>query len=353
MDYRILDEALAYLNDEPCENRLIYESLQDEFNLDLVLAVSERSLMEDISGIVLESEDIIYLNEGVKETVMNYVQKIVLGIQKAWDKFINLFSQKELDYLKNKVKPLIDKSPNLNFTINNYKSYDFEKMKDIEIVTFNYEEMKDNLSSVNDFLQSAYNGKLDINNSKNVKEALMKYMNYKVVDHYEVGQKELTDIYTFAAEKYFTYRDEVKKDIENLNNSNENIKNMVNQVMDAENQQNTTNESYWFDTDMYFHEEEEPKQTYTDTSNNKTDPDNKEQNEKRKSVTKGVTVYMTGSTKILSAKMSILSRAKRETFMTLNHFYNSKKNNNTAVEDNEQGANTNTTAKVDTDIKKK
>lgn len=368
MDYQALDEALAYLNgEESFENAPIYESLQDEFNFDILLILAEQEMFENFSGLMLESADVEVLNEGIRETIMNYVQKIVLGIQKVWDKFINLFSQKELEYLKTKVKPMIEKSPDLSFTINNYKSYDYPKMNDIRVVPFDYERMKENLNSVNEFINAEYGGKLNLENSKNVKEALMKYMNFKVEEQYKVGQKELEKIYEFAVIDYFEYRKNVQEDIEVLNRSNESIKNMLNQVVDAENQQNAANESFEFATDMFLHEA--PNETgtnnnndpakssmsFTDGENNKTNPNNKEQADRRKTVTKSVTTYMSASTKILSAKMSILSKSKRETFMILNHFYNSKKTNATAVEPKNKTENINTdqAAQVNTEIRKK
>ena len=56
MDYKVLDEALAYLNNESYSDKCIYESLQDEFNLDLLLAVEEENLLSEMSGLILESE---------------------------------------------------------------------------------------------------------------------------------------------------------------------------------------------------------------------------------------------------------------------------------------------------------
>ena len=125
MDYQILDEALAYLNGDSYEDGYVYESLQDEFNLDLMLLEAEQELFSEIQ---LESADIEILNEGIRETIMQYVQKVIQGIQKAWDKFIGLFTQAELKRLKNQIKPLIDKTDNIDFTINNYKQIDLDKL---------------------------------------------------------------------------------------------------------------------------------------------------------------------------------------------------------------------------------
>ena len=342
MDYRALDEALAYLNGEPYQNGYIYESLQDEFNLDLLLLVSEQEMFDELSGLVLEAESLEVLNEGIRETIMNYVTKIVNGIQKAWDKFINAFTNAELKHLKERVKPAIDKTDNINFTINNYKSYDLDKMNNIKLVALDYDRMKEDLSSSESFYNKYYS-QLNMGQSKNVKEAMEKYLNKKIVDKQVCNKELLLNIYEFATVEYFKYRDMVQNDIKILNATNENIKNIVNQIVSSE---TPVNASYEFDTasmSMYLEADgdtpganKDDRTSFTDNSGETTKTDSsdqtKEENSNRKQITKAVTTYMSCSTKILSAKMSILNKQKRESFLILNHFYGSKKLNDTAVE---------------------
>lgn len=341
MNNRALDEALAYLNGEPYENGYIYESLQDEFNLDLELLIAEREMINDLSGVFLESDSIEVLNEGIRETIMNYITKIVNGIQKAWDKFIAAFTNAELKHLKERIKPAIDKSNNINFTINNYKSYNMDKLKDFLIVPLDYDRMKDDLKSSEEFYRKYY-PKLDMANSKNVKQAMEKALDKKIVNQ-PCDKKLLLDIYKFAAEDYFTLRDLIQNDIKTLNNTNENIKNIVNQIISSE---TPVNASYEFDiasTSIYLEADGESgdangneKTSFTDNTGETTKTDGSEQtkqeNDNRKNITKAVTTYMSCSTKILSAKMAILNKQKRESFLILNHFYGSKKFNDTAVE---------------------
>jgi len=360
MDYRVLDEALAYLNGDSYEDGYVYESLQDEFNLDLMLLEAEQELFSEIQ---LESADIEVLNEGIRETIMQYVQKVIQGIQKAWDKFINLFTQGELKRLKNQIKPLIDKTDNIDFTINNYKQIDLAKLNDIVIVPFDYERMKENLESSEKFY-STYYSQLDTQNTKNIKEAVEKFLGKKVIDKYRCTKKELLEIYNFAAEKYFEYRTLIQKDIDNLNQSSENIKNAVNQVVASE---TPANESFdWFLEDTLFEADTpggdsngEAKTSFTDNSGETTSTDGsqqtKETNENRKKASKAVSTYMSCTTKLLSAKMSILNKQKREAFLILNHFYASKKVNDTAVaaKNKANEIRTDVAAKVNTKIGKK
>jgi hypothetical protein len=361
MDYRVLDEALAYLNGDSYEDGYVYESLQDEFNLDLMLLEAEQELFSEIQ---LESADIEILNEGIRETIMQYVQKVIQGIQKAWNKFANAFTQAELNHLKNQVKPVIDKSENIDFTINNYKEIDLEKMVNIKIEPFDYDRMKENLDSAEDFYRTFYPN-LDVTNSKNVKEALEKFLGKKIVDKYRCTEKELSEIYDFAAVKYFEYRNLIQKDIDNLNQASENIKNTVNQVTASETP--VTNESFdWFLTDTLLEADTpggnangDAKTSFTDNSGETTKTDGSEQtkqeNENRKKATKAVSTYMSCTTKLLSAKMSILNKQKREAFLILNHFYASKKVNNTAVaaKNKANEIRTDVAAKVDTRLRKK
>lgn len=366
MDYRALDEALEYLNGKDTTNRYIYESLQDEFNLDLLLAEAEQYIVSSLSDVFLESESIRVLNEGVRETIMNYVQKIVQGIQKAWNKFTYAFSQAQLKFIKEKVKPLIDKTDNIDFTINNYKTYDFTKLDSIQIQPFDYDRMKDDLQDSQSYFKAQYS-QLDISGSHNIKEALEKYLDKKIIPKFQCKQEQLQNISNFMIEDYFKYRDAIEKDIESLNNSNENIKNIVNQVVETEvkSSENVKSENVYFNIDnsldIYLEDgEKEPGMSFEDNSGEVTNGDDKniddsEKREKSKEVTKAVRTYMTCNTKLLSAKMSIVNKQKREAFLILNHFYGSKKINDTAVTAKNKGkeAASNIVAKVDTSLKKK
>lgn len=365
MNYQALDEALAFLNGDSYQDGYIYESLQDEFNLDLMLLEAEQELFSNI--IQLESSDIEVLNEGIKETIMGYVQKVIQGIQKAWDKFINLFTQGELKKLKNQIKPVIDSSNDIDFTINNYKHMDLSKLSDIVVVPFDYERMKEHSSNSEDFYQTYYS-QLDVKGSKNVKEAVEKFVGKKIEDKFKCTKKELLDIYKFASQDYFEYRKLIQKDIDNINQSSENIKNSVNQVVASENPVNN-NESFYFDdflVDMILeadtpggNQNSEPKTSFTDNNGETTQtdgsPETKQNNDNRKAATKTVNTYMSCTTKLLSAKMSILNKQKRESFIILNHYYNSKKTNNTAVsaKNKTNEVQTNVASTVDTRIGKK
>ena len=361
MDYRVLDEALAYLNGDSYEDGYVYESLQDEFNLDLMLLEAEQELFSEIQ---LESADVEVLNEGIRETIMQYVQKVIQGIQKAWDKFINAFTQAELKHLKGQIKPLIDKTgDNIEFYINNYKEMDMSKLANIKIEPFDYERMKENLDSSEKFYSTYYHN-LDVANSKNVKDAVEKFLGKKITDKQKCDKALLDKIYDFAAEKYFEYRTLIQKDIDNLNQSSENIKNTVNQVVASE---TPANESFdWFLEDTLFEADTpggnsngDAKTSFTDNSGETTSTDGsqqtKETNENRKKASKAVSTYMSCTTKLLSAKMSILNKQKREAFLILNHFYASKKVNDTAVaaKNKANEIRTDVAAKVNTKIGKK
>lgn len=357
-----LDEALAYLDWESYEQ----ESLQEEFNLDLMLMEAEQEMITNLTQIHLESANIVALNEGIKETVMGFIQKVIQGIQKAWDRFINLFTQAELKHLKNNVKPLIDKTDNIDFTINNYKKINLDKFDDLIIVHFDYERMKDKLTNTSEFYKEYYS-QLDVAGSRNIKAAVEKFVGKEIVPKYECKKPQLLEIYKFATEDYFKYRDLIKKDIDFLNQSCENIKNAVNQVSDSETPVNTNQESYNFD---YFSEyilfeadttpdtqKNNAPTTFDDKTQSKenTDPNNKEVNNNRKAIVKAVTTYMSATTKLLSAKMSILNKQKREAFLILNHFYASKKVNATAVaaKDKANQIRTDVVQQVDTRLDKK
>ena len=133
---------------------LIYRE-EYELNYELFLAEQElyTNLIDYGFGIFTESVGLISITEAVKGTILNYINKIIKGIQNAWNKFKAIFNKKEdKDYLAN-LKEKIQKGPEPKFTVTNYPNYDIQKLNDIKLIPFNYEEMKDDLDNKSDFLK--------------------------------------------------------------------------------------------------------------------------------------------------------------------------------------------------------
>ena len=89
----------------------------EDYDISYNLFLAEQEMFTSLAqieySICNESVNLVSLQEGVKETVMNYLQKIMTQIQKIWAKFQSNFSAKVATFLEKKVLPLFDKADKL------------------------------------------------------------------------------------------------------------------------------------------------------------------------------------------------------------------------------------------------
>ena len=99
-----------------------------------------------------EFADITAINENMQSSINKYIQKVTASLQKAWDKFkMKTATKKDVQFINSNLKKLSRKT-NITFTINNYPSYDIIEFKNIKIIPFNYDQMKDNLNSPKEYM---------------------------------------------------------------------------------------------------------------------------------------------------------------------------------------------------------
>lgn len=308
----------------------------EDYDISYNLFLAEQDMFFDLvsleRGIIVESSSIEVLQEGVKETIMNYLQKVMTQIQKIWTKFQAKFSSDVAKFLEKKVVPMLEKADDANFEIENYKDFDLNKLGNYNIPVFEYNEQnKDDYKSVETLSKKLYP---DLMNEGDFKKGLESKIVTKV-DKYKVGKKELVELYNFCKDGYKRAVTSISHDINSLNNSSKNITNMVNNVISAQEAVELFNEISLHiikeadnDEKMEFSDE---KQDNTGTGNNPNPEGTKLK------VTNAVTVYMTTCTKLLSAKMSMTTEKFNNSVKILTHYvgyYN--KNKPTENEDTKQ-----------------
>ncbi len=305
----------------------------EDYELSYNLFLTEQEMFRDLSGLsieaVTESTSLVAIQEGVKETVMNYLQKIMTQIQKIWSKFKAAFSEKVSNFLEKQCKPTLEKAKNASFTVNNYVQYDLTKMQGIDIKPFKYDDQtKDQLQSESEYLKATYP---TIAGDGNIKTGLAKLV-AKKVDKLEVNQDILQEMFNYCKTDYKKDVDAIAKEIDDLNNSSKTITSMVSTVTAAQEAYNTLAGFGLFVLNEA--DEDDPtkgeKQTFTDNSG-ETSGDSKENDKAKGQITTAVTVYMSASTKLLSAKMSMVNEKFKSYINILNHLVVSYAKNKTAV----------------------
>lgn len=303
----------------------------EDYDISYNLFLAEQEMFTSLAqieynNICNESVNLVALQEGVKETVMNYLQKIMTQIQKIWAKFQSNFSAKVATFLEKKVLPLFDKADKAEFIINNYREYDLSKLDNYVIKPFDYnDQTKDDYSSVSNIINKQFHGLLK-EGSTDLKQALTDQIS-KVIPQYKVTKDIIVkDIYAYCKEGYKENVSSIEKDINSLNNSSKTITSMVSTVMSAQ-------EALELWDNMSLHiltEDKEEKMTFTDTSG-ETSGEDKKADESKTKITSAVTTYMTASTKLLSAKMSMVNGKFNSCMKILTHFVSFYAKNKTAV----------------------
>lgn len=304
----------------------------EDYDISYNLFLAEQDMFKDLASmgysvVVNESVELVSLQEGVKETIMNYLQKVMTQIQKIWTKFQSKFSASVASFLEKKVVPLFDKADNAEFVINNYKQFDLSKLGSYNVAGFDYnDQTKESYKSGDALAKRLYP---NLMSEGDLKKGLEKQI-VSNVDKYKVTKKELLEIYEYCKDGYKQAVDQISKDIENLNNSSKTITNMVNSII-------STQESLmlWDNMNLHIFTEgnEDEKMTFTDNSG-ETSGESKEADNSKAAITSAVTTYMNVSTKLLSAKMSMTTEKFNTCMRILTHFVEFYAKNKTAVVDN-------------------
>jgi hypothetical protein len=177
----------------------------DEYELYYNLFISESDMYKKLTDINMsivlsESVDIVSIEEGVKDTIMNYITKVTQGLQKAWNTFSDKLSGSIQGFLNKNVKPVIEKNNTTEFIINNYRDYDINALTSIRIDNFDYNDSTKHIyESESSYFKNKY-PYLNIEGS-DVKTALEnKYV--RVVDKQVANKEFISKIYNFCVNGY-------------------------------------------------------------------------------------------------------------------------------------------------------
>ena len=133
----------------------------EEYEFEYSVFIAEQELIETLTNIsssyiMNESVGLVYIEEAVKDTVMQYLGKITTALEKAYATIMGIITtgpaQPYLKAIEGKIT-----TPNPNFTVGKYTTCDFNKLQSIHIQPMNYEAMKEDLTSVDDFMKKYYN----------------------------------------------------------------------------------------------------------------------------------------------------------------------------------------------------
>jgi hypothetical protein len=327
----------------------------ENYELEYSIFLAENELFNNFmnlgNSIVNESFDsgLITLQENVKDTIMNYLKKIITAVQNIWNKIKEIFNNtKDNVYLKSIEKAINDSKKDPEFTIDNYKIYNDSKFDMIKIIPFNYEQMKDSLDSVNHFLQVNYSNITDIGKDETkVKDAVLNYVCISNNNGYRLKNDDIKKIFSWCINDYKKNITNIENDIKSLNSSSSNIENIVNNTMSATSEA-VEYYNYYIteadndDNDKMKINDDKPEDDTNDQNNNKGSDNNNQ-------VVKDIQTYMSATTQILTAKINIMKDRRKDYISILKHYIPAKdivKKDNNINNNSQSNNNTSTSYKV-------
>ena len=315
---------------------------REDYNIDYAIYLAESETIESIvkeSSVLNES----VIQEGFKDTIMKYMEKIVTGIQKVWNKFKQgLPTDQDKQFLR-QISGKVD-TYNGSVNIKNYETFKLDKFNAYTLKPFNYAEMKEYLKTKNDFVAHYYP---DLAGDAGVKKSMMSII-VDIQDNAVCDNGMVQNMFKFCNSDYETYKTKISNDIDVINATKNEITSSVTNMQDSESPNTpatatgtevTKNSAgYEFLSALDSILNEDKKSEAENISKNKmkiTDNDGNDATNKAKSesqqFTKAVTNYMKASTEIMSTKMKIINRCYRNNmFILKNVIPVNKKNKNEA-----------------------
>lgn len=261
-----------------------------------------------------EFADITAINENMQSSINKYIQKVTASLQKAWDKFkMKTATKKEVQFINSNLKKLSRKT-NITFTINNYPSYDIIEFKNIKIIPFNYDQMKDNLNSPKEYMNHYYPSFKEKDVWKSMKRNIINNSSNVVC-----GYNQIVKVVEFETKGFYECRNQIEKDITIINNANTTIESMIN-VAGAANESTMFYESMILEAPIQGANDDKDKKMTFSNGTSTTDPNDKEKKNKKSNILKAINSYMKVSTDIISSKMKIMSRMYYDYYYILEYY---------------------------------
>ena len=290
--------------------------------------LAEQELYDGIiriaEGFINESTGLISLNEGFKETISKYITKISTALENAWNKFKAIVERdKDKNFLAKIANKIINSNP--DFVINNYQEINTNALDNFAIVPFNYDQMKDDLDTIERF-EKKYYGNLLKDPNKSLKENIIALPISSRKNGVKCTNDMLKKMYTFLTKEFPSKMNKLKADLKVVSDSNNTIQNLSNTV-------SSTSESIAFYR-YYIREDENTqlaivnKNTSVATTNNSNTPkfeDGKNHdNSGNSNFVKRVTNYIKVCVDIITGKMSALKNMFTYYLKIIVHFISPK-----------------------------
>lgn len=296
----------------------------DEIELEYTMYLAEREMFENLiplsSSICNEGVGLLLIQEDFKDTVNTYIEKIVMGIQKAW----NAFKEKVMGAV---VKPVLDAAQKRisnydgSLVVQFWHTYDMNKFDALSMVDFDINLLK-SCESKTDYYSKAF-GTFFVDKEKSLKTNIIDLIITTENADHQVTIDEMNNMYDFCTRRFKEESTKLGNDIDNLNKNINNVKYALKVTEPGEEEPSATAQSVEVTPEnsmdmlvgLYESCQEvlteapkaAPKVTNNDTKSVKVvDKGTATSDAKTNNNIKMLTWYLSGNTEVFSAKMKIL-----------------------------------------------
>lgn len=274
-----------------------YLVYQETLELENLFAVTDAKLLT-------ESVETEALNEAMIDTIRSYVNKVVSGIGKVWQKFKTRIQHIRKDillkqYPLDKIKETLSKSNARPVEVENYRDYDLGKLTSIRFMPFSIDLVGD-AQNKNDFYAKHYAGVIK-DADRSVADNLRDYITKAKSNKFAIPAEKIQDMVDFVTKEEGGITTAIENNIQQMNRSVQNIDNIASQV---------TKEGFSYEKTMqyYFNEaDEDSKMKVASDTSSGNDGEKKEQGDDGKALKKATEVYLSAMSGLLSAQLSLSS----------------------------------------------
>lgn len=296
----------------------------DEIELEYSCFLAEQELFENLlylgSNVYHESMGLIVLQEDFSDTIIKYIDKIVNGIQKAWNTFKNKVIGFAATPILNNVKDKLATYKDGDIYSENWHKYDMGKFDALKMATFDMVTLN-NYENKSDYFAAVYSGFYNDKN-KSLKENIIDTI-METEDKHTVVMNDIQEAYTFCNSTFKEKTSKLNADLDAFNGSINSVKSAINATTSGEangedqSQQTQSQSSYklksneetvdillnFYNENSILLEDGDDKNNNSQklVNTNKGDP-------KQRDRIKKIQWFFSGNTDVFSAKMKILRK---------------------------------------------
>lgn len=241
------------------------------------------------------------LEEGAAEAIRNFINKIISGMQNAWNKFKDNMDKHKIKYKESEVRDAISKYK-INVSVTNFIDYNIYLLKKIDFKPLDYTSMQTSLTDKDTFMRKYYSN-IYSNKDKSIYDNLLEKCTISKEDKRALTSEDMTKMVDFVY-KYEEVKKKVEGDLSKINQSAKTGEAIAAQAESAEMRLKETLDYYFNEGEDGEAKTEAPKVEKSESNPDQGNPNdsNKKPNDEQQ---KKVQTYFACMSDLLSSELKL------------------------------------------------